>query len=449
MLEKKPGLAVKLDLSRPRSDSQESTGSKKRKMSYVSLTSHPGRSGVKPYPIQWGNADPLVRGPICCTNRDEGKRNAIGAHSGSYCVYRALAIASGALDPEYFPNFKNTEPAAKIGPFKQWGDPDKIVTFDPYGAMVPTIFADEIKKGLDLRPTIAITRAHVDLPEIKEGLRLGRLKPDGKVLNKSGQINVTKAAIEPVWYLPGIAKRFNVPETELRNLLFRETNGMYPELLTRTDLKLYLPPIGGLTIYIIGDASKLSDESVEKAVRVHDECNGSDVFGSDICTCRPYLIHGMEVAVKTAQNGGVGVLVYFRKEGRALGEVTKYLVYNARKRQKGGDTAAEYFNCTHTVAGVQDSRFQALMPDCLHWLGLTKIDKFISMSNMKYDSIVDSGIKIVNRVPIPKELVPDDAKVEIDAKVFAGYEGGSVFKVDEKEIKKVKGRSGTELGVES
>lgn len=27
-------------------------------------------------------------------------------------------------------------------------------------------------------------------------------------------------------------------------------------------------------------------------VRVHDECNGSDVFGSDICTCRPYLVHG-------------------------------------------------------------------------------------------------------------------------------------------------------------
>lgn len=27
-----------------------------------------------------------------------------------------------------------------------------------------------------------------------------------------------------------------------------------------------------------------------------------------------------------AQNGGVGLVVYFQKEGRALGEVTKYLV---------------------------------------------------------------------------------------------------------------------------
>jgi len=67
----------------------------------------------------------------------------------------------------------------------------------------------------------------------------------------------------------------------------------------------------------------MSDENVRLALRVHDECNGSDVFGSDICTCRPYLIYGIEEAVKEAQKGGSGVVIYFRKEGRALGEVTK------------------------------------------------------------------------------------------------------------------------------
>ena len=106
----------------------------------------------------------------------------------------------------------------------------------------------------------------------------------------------------------GVAERFGVTEAELRELLFRETNGMYPELLTRTDLKVFLPPIGGLTIYIIGNPDHLSMDDKEKAVRVHDECNGSDVFGSDICTCRPYLIHGIEVAVKSAQAGGKEIL---------------------------------------------------------------------------------------------------------------------------------------------
>lgn len=65
----------------------------------------------------------------------------------------------------------------------------------------------------------------------------------------------------------------------------------------------------------------MSDPNVRLALRVHDECNGSDVFGSDICTCRPYLIFGVEEAVKEAQQGGSGVVIYFRKEGRALGLV--------------------------------------------------------------------------------------------------------------------------------
>ena len=77
----------------------------------------------------------------------------------------------------------------------------------------------------------------------------------------------------------------------------------------RDDLKIFLPPIGGMTAYIWGDASKIEDEDVELTVRVHDECNGSDVFASNICTCRPYLTHAIEECIKTAQRGGTGVVV--------------------------------------------------------------------------------------------------------------------------------------------
>ena len=157
------------------------------------------------------------------------------------------------------------------------------------------------------------------------------------------------------------------------------------------------------------------------AVRVHDECNGSDVFSSDICTCRPYLVHGIEICIQTAQSGGSGVIVYFRKEGRALGEVTKFLVYNARKRQEGGDRADAYFTRTECVAGVQDMRFQELMPDVLHWLGISRIDSLVSMSDMKYNAIINSGIQVVDRIPIPEDWIPADAQVEIVAKKAAGY----------------------------
>ena len=104
-----------------------------------------------------------------------------------------------------------------------------------------------------------------------------------------------------------------------------------------------------------------------------------------------------------------------------MGEVTKFLVYNARKRMEGGDRADAYFNRTECVAGVQDMRFQELMPDVLHWLGVSRIDRMLSMSNLKYEAITQSGIEIVERVPIPENLIPPDARVEIEAKKAAGY----------------------------
>ena len=132
------------------------------------------------------------------------------------------------------------------------------------------------------------------------------------------------------------------------------------------------------------------------------------------------------------------MVAYNRKEGRALGEVTKFLVYNARKRQEGGDRAEAYFERTECVAGVQDMRFQELMPDVLHWLGITRVDQLVSMSNLKYAPIVGSGIAVVERVPIPEWLIPADASVEMDAKKAAGYFTTAV--PDAAELQVAKGR---------
>ncbi len=410
---------------------------KRRVPRHIKLTSHPG--STKPIPILWG-AEAQRRGPVIATLSDPERRNVIGSHSGSYAVYRAIAVAAGVLDPDHRPDFTDTAPWHPVGPHPLWFDPDKIVSLDPFGAVVREAFADYCRKGYDIRPSIAIAQAHLQMPEIRDAMAAGRLSPDGDVLKSDGDVLVTKAAIEPVWYLPGVAKRFGTDEPSLRRILFEQTGGMFPELVTRGDLTVFLPPIGGSTVYIFGPPERLSDPSVSVTARVHDECNGSDVFGSDICTCRPYLAHGIEECVRSAQRGGVGVFVYFRKEGRALGEVTKFLVYNARKRQAGGDRAASYFARTECVAGVQDMRFQNLMPDVLHWLGIRRIARFVSMSNMKHDAIVSSGIEIGERVAIPQELVPRDAQVEIDAKMAAGYYTPGAAP-DASELAKPKGRT--------
>ncbi|MGD0678552.1 MAG: GTP cyclohydrolase II [Polyangiaceae bacterium] len=413
---------------------------KKKQPKAIALTSHPGGHGPKPTPVSWGAADPSVRGPLIGTVTNKGQRNVIGTHSGSYSVYRAVAVAAGALDPLRKPDLTNTSPTDTIGPFPQWFDSAKIVSLDPFGAIVSGAFRLYFEQGFDIRPTIAVTRARIHLRELEEAARAGRLAVDGTILRPGGAVDVVKAAIEPVWFLPGVAARFGCSETDLRRTLFEHTAGMFPELVTRSDLHVFLPPIGGATVYMIGDVSGISDVTRPLAVRVHDECNGSDVFGSDICTCRPYLVHGIEECVRTAQHGGSGVIVYNRKEGRALGEVTKFLVYNARKRQEGGDRAEQYFARTECVAGVQDMRFQELMPDVLHWLGIRKIDRFVSMSNMKYDALVRAGIEIVRRVQLPEELIPPDARVEMDAKMAAGYFTEGIMP-DGNELARAKGRA--------
>ncbi len=394
---------------------------KRRRGGHIRLLSHPGNNGQKPLPIHWGAASAKERGPLIATHTNPAQRNVIGAHSGSYAIYRALAVASGALDPAHQADLTNTRPIRSIGPHPSWSDPERIVSLDPFGHIVSEVFAEQLAAGINIQPTIAVTAAHLDLPEIRAAMAAGRLIPDGKILRVTGDAVVTKVALEPAWHLPGVAKRFNIDESELRHTLYDETGGMYPELVTRGDLEVFLPPIGGQTLYMFGDPEGISNPAIPLTARVHDECNGSDVFGSDICTCRPYLTHAIEECIRSAQLGGTGLIAYFRKEGRALGEVTKFLVYNARKRQEGGDRADAYFARTECVAGVQDVRFQELMPDVLHWLGIRHIHRLVSMSNVKHDAIIKSGITIGQRVKIPDELVPADARVEIEAKIAAGY----------------------------
>ena len=197
---------------------------------WIALTTHDGHFGPDPLPMAWGDGDPEQRGPVLATTRHPNQRNAIGAHAGSYSIYRGLAVAAGTLDPEYMPKLDLTSPSYRMGPFAAWSDPGKIVTIDPFGHMITSVFGAHLQAGFDIRPTIAVTHAHIELPEFKDAIRSGRLTPDGKILTTDGLAHVTKAAIEPVWYLRGGGVRVNTTEQVLRETLFKETNMMYPEV---------------------------------------------------------------------------------------------------------------------------------------------------------------------------------------------------------------------------
>lgn len=121
-------------------------------------------------------------------------------------------MASRNVEVDHRPDFTNTLPAANIGPFPAWGDPKKIVSMDPFGHIAQWLYKDLMNdEDIDIRPTIAITKAHMRLPDLEQSVQSGRLSVDGKIcLNKNGELAVTKVAVEPVWYLPGVAERFGI-----------------------------------------------------------------------------------------------------------------------------------------------------------------------------------------------------------------------------------------------
>lgn len=348
----------------------------------------------------------------------ENHQGIAGTYSGDHAAYHAISEAKmGKKLNRLLADTENVGNAAATGLIQEWqvpnlvnhlNDPrtrehwDYVSSLDPYG-MEST------------RPTISATPACMEIPEL-----FGRLKRDGKIVNDDDSINILKVAIDPVWNLKAMSEKLGIDLKEFQEALYRWTQN---DLVMHEDTEIYLPSIGGTTVYLIGDLSAIHDPTKPVALRPHDECNGSDVFGTDICTCRPYLVYGIEAAAQAAQEGGLGALFYYRKEGRALGEVTKFRVYNARAHQEGGDRSDTYFGMTEQIAGVIDARAQELMPDPMRFMGIGQIDRLLSMSKDKHDAIVGAGINIVDRVPLPEDLVPKNAHIEINAKISSGYLG--------------------------
>jgi len=214
---------------------------------HVVLTTHP-RKGC-PIPIKWGANSAAERGPVIATITSQKLRNAIGTHNGSYSVYRSIAVAAGKMDPLFRPDLHNTSSPVSIPPSPSWFDPKKMVSMDPWGHLITEHFGSYLKDEVDIRPSIAVTKAHIQMLELVDAMEQGRLEADNKLLMTDGSVACTKAAIEHVWYLPGVAERFGISEATLRRSMFEQTGGMFPELITRSDINVFLPPIGGQTVY--------------------------------------------------------------------------------------------------------------------------------------------------------------------------------------------------------
>ena len=134
------------------------------------------------------------------------------------------------------------------------------------------------------RPTQSATSANMSIPELQLG---SEMIADGVIVNKDDRtIACVKVAVDLVWNLPALALRLKMDETVMRKALSDSTQNLK---VLDPQYKAYLPPVGGATVYFIGDISKLNDPATEIAVRVHDGPRATTHLTLHVCSVRPLL----------------------------------------------------------------------------------------------------------------------------------------------------------------
>jgi len=130
-------------------------------------------------------------------------------------------------------------------------------------------------------------------------------------------------------------------------------------------------------------------------VRVHSECLTSEVFGSLKCDCRQQL----DRALDFISQGGVGVVLYLRQEGRGIGLGNKIRAYALQA--KGYDT----YEANRQLGFADDLRSYDIAAEMLRSLDVRSVD-LITNNPLKIAGLVEEGIPVRRRIPSRTEHNP-------------------------------------------
>jgi GTP cyclohydrolase II len=115
---------------------------------------------------------------------------------------------------------------------------------------------------------------------------------------------------------------------------------------------------------IIGNIRNLNlDDKV--AVRIHYQCETSEIFGSNHCDCKEQLDTFLDIM----QNNNNSILIYCHEEGRGLGLFNKINAYYLTATEKLDTNDAML-----KVAGKTENRMFEIPADILFYLGIKNIE---------------------------------------------------------------------------
>ena len=139
-------------------------------------------------------------------------------------------------------------------------------------------------------------------------------------------------------------------------------------------------------------------------VRLHSECLTGDVLGSLKCDCGPQLDAGLEAMAEHARTeGGWGILLYMRQEGRGIGLINKLRAY--RLQDQGFDTV----EANNRLGLPDEARDFPVAARMLNLIGATSI-RLLTNNPAKVKSLEATGIHVSERVHHQLPDNPHNAK---------------------------------------
>jgi len=127
-------------------------------------------------------------------------------------------------------------------------------------------------------------------------------------------------------------------------------------------------------------------------VRLHSECLTGDILGSLKCDCGPQLDAALHAMADEARDGGWGVLLYLRQEGRGIGLVNKLRAY--RLQDQGFDT----LEANRRLGFPEEARDFAIAARMLDLIGVRQV-RLMTNNPEKVQALAAAGVNVAERVP--------------------------------------------------
>ncbi len=127
-------------------------------------------------------------------------------------------------------------------------------------------------------------------------------------------------------------------------------------------------------------------------VRLHSECLTGDILGSLKCDCGPQLDAALTAIGDEAAQGGWGVLLYLRQEGRGIGLINKLRAYGLQ--DQGFDTV----DANNRLGFPAEARDFPVAARMLTLLGAGAV-RLMTNNPAKVAALAAEGVVVAQRVP--------------------------------------------------